>query len=135
MSAPEVVQTAAGLDLTAIGTALGSIGAVAAGLWMAWQRKKTTEAQTRADVAESNASTAVADAQKTVYDSLTDRVKTLEDDVRTLRRELSDERNHSRDLMLHIWRLETLMRQGGIEPPPFNPSRGPSAPVPSVPGA
>jgi len=126
MSGPQAVQAAAGIDWTAVGTAIGSIGFLAGGVWAAWQRKKTAEAKTRAEIAESNAATTVADSQRVVYDSLTDRVKTLEEDIRTLRRELAEERRHSRDLMLHIWKLETLMRQGGIEPPAFNPSSAPT---------
>lgn len=124
-AAPEVTREV----LTAVGAALGSIGLVAGGIWAAWQNRLKTAAQTRAEVAESNASTAVADAQQTVYNGLNERVKTLEEDIRTLRKELAEERTHSRDLMLHIWKLETLMRQGGIEPPAFNPTKSPTVPA------
>lgn len=121
MSGP--VVTAAGLDWAAVGTAVGTVGAVAAGIWAAWQARLKAAAQTRAEVAESNASTAVADAQKTVYSTLTERLTTLENDVRTLRQELAEERSHSRRLVEHIWMLEGLMRAANMTPPPFNPGR------------
>lgn len=123
MSGPQAMQAAAGIDWTAVGTAIGSIGVLAGGVWAAWQRKKTTEAQTRADVAESNASATVADAQQTVYNLLKERVTTLEADMRSVRAELAEERSHSRKLVEHIWTLEGLMRDAGITPPPFNPGR------------
>jgi len=109
--------------LTAIGTAIGSIGLVAGGIWAVWQNRLKTAAQTRAEVAESNASTAVADAQQTVYNLLKERVTTLETDMRAVRAELAEERSHSRKLVEHIWTLEGLMRDAGITPPPFNPGR------------
>ncbi|QWF19288.1 hypothetical protein [Lysobacter capsici] len=116
-------QTVAAIDWAAVGTAIGSVGVLAGGIWAAWQRKKTTEAQTRADVAESNASATVADAQQTVYNLLKERVTTLEADMRSVRAELAEERSHSRKLVEHIWNLEGLMRDAGLTPPPFNPGK------------
>lgn len=117
----DTVKAVAGLDWAAVGAALAAVGAVAGGIWAAWQNKLKTAAQTRAEVAESNASTAVADAQQTVYNLLKERVTTLENDMRTVRQELAEERSHSRKLVEHIWTLEGLMREAGMTPPPFNP--------------
>lgn len=105
------------VDWTAVGTAIGAIGLVAGGIWAAWQNRQKVAAQTKAEVAVAGAAEQVADSQKIVYNTLTERVTTLEKDLRALRDELVEERKHSRRLELHIWRLENLMRQAGIEPP------------------
>ncbi|WP_408953037.1 hypothetical protein [Lysobacter sp. Hz 25] len=117
----DTVKAVAGIDWAAVGASVAAVGAVAGGIWAAWQNKLKTAAQTRAEVAESNASTAVADAQQTVYNLLKERVTTLENDMRTVRQELAEERSHSRKLVEHIWTLEGLMREAGMTPPPFNP--------------
>lgn len=103
----------------AIAAATVTGGTLAGGAWAWWQRHQKVQAQTRADIAESNADRAVADSQQTVYKMLTDRVGTLEAEVRGMRAELAAERAHNRQLVLHIWKLEGLMRKAGIEPPPF----------------
>lgn len=107
------------LDWQAIGTALGAVGMVAGGIWAWWLKNQRSQANTRAEVAEAGAERAVADAQQTVYKLLTQRVETLEQEMRAVRAELDAERKHSRRLEMHIWRLERLMRNAGIEPPPF----------------
>lgn len=107
------------IDWTAIGGSLAAIGAVATGIWAWWVKRGEAAAKARASVAESNAEATVADAQATVYRLLSDRLATLETEVRELRAELSSERQHSRKLEVHIFRLETLMRTAGMEPPTF----------------
>jgi len=98
--------------LTGIGTAIGSVGVVAAGAWGWWLKNKKTQAETRADVA-------VADSQAAVYRLLTERLEALENDQRALRAELVAERAHSRRLTLHIWKLESIMRKAGLDVPIF----------------
>ena len=106
--------------MQAIGGAIGAIGLIASGLWAWWLKNQRAQAQTRADVAESGADLAVADAQRIVYTTLVERVTTLENEVRSMREELAGERRHNRMLVLHIWKLEGLMRKAGLDPPPFD---------------
>lgn len=108
------------MDMGAAGSALAAIGAVAGGAYAWWLRRTKDAAANRADVAESDAATTILDSQRTVYALLTERLTTLENDMRNVRIELATERQHSRRLELHIWRLEGLMRNAGIEPPQFS---------------
>jgi len=107
------------IDLPALGTAIASIGAVAGGIYAYWLKVQKDRATTRADVAEADTQRSVADAQQSVYKLLNERLTTLEAEVRAQRVELDAERKHSRKLVLHIWRLEGLMRKAGLEPPAF----------------
>ncbi len=114
------------MDWGAIGTAIGSIGLVAGGIYGVWLQRGKKAAGTRADIAESDAKVSeanavgtVADAQLTVYNLLLERVTTLEKDMRLVRQELAEERQHSRRLVLHIWKLEQLMRAAGVDVPAF----------------
>jgi hypothetical protein len=108
-----------GIDLGQVGAWLGSAGLIASGVWTWWVTKGQTAAKARATIAEASAESAVADAQSTVYNMLTERVVTLENDMRIVRQELAEERQHSRRLVLHIWKLEQLMRAAGLEVPAF----------------
>lgn len=112
------------VDLPSVGAAVAativSIGTIVGGGYAWWLRSQRDHAAARADVAESNADRTVADAQQTVYKMLTERMSSLEGDVRGLRAELALERRNGRRLALHIWKLETLMRSAGLEPPPFH---------------
>lgn len=108
------------MDWGAVGSALAAIGAVAGGAYAWWLQRGKAAAAARADVAESDATVTILDSQRTVYTLLTERLTTLETDMRTVRAELATERQHSRRLELHIWRLEGLMRNAGIEPPQFS---------------
>lgn len=107
------------VDWTAIGTAFATLGLIASGFWAAWQRRAKVQAETRASVADHDRDAAVADAQGAVYKMLLERVQTLENEVRAMRLENASERAHNRKLVLHIWKLEGLMRKAGIDPPPF----------------
>lgn len=53
-----------------------------------------------------------------------ERVKTLENDMRLVRAELTLERAHSRRQDNYIWQLIRLLREKGIEPPPFVDGEG-----------
>ena len=113
----------AAMDWTAIGTALAAI-IVGAGGW--WMNRGKKAAAIKADIAASEASAetaaahgAVADAQQAVYRLLLERVTTLEKDMRLVREELAQERQHSRRLVLHIWKLEQLMREANLTVPAF----------------
>lgn len=105
------------MDLTPLGASLVSliVGAGAAAVW--WQRRAAREAKVEADVAKEGAIRTVADAEHTLYKLLAERQTQLENEVREMRAELNTERAHSRQLEVHIFRLENLMRKAGLEPP------------------
>lgn len=109
----------AGIDWKETGTLLAGIGAAITTAWAWFERRAKTKAAIRADVAESNTETLVLDSQGQVYKMLSERLTTLESEVRSVREELNTERQHSRKLELHIWKLENLMRTSGLEPPAF----------------
>lgn len=116
----------AGMDWQAIGTALGAVSIAIGGLYAGWLKRGKTAAAARADIATSEAQAdtaaahgAVADAQQAVYRLLLERVTTLEKDMRLVRQELAEERQHSRRLVLHIWKLEQLMREANLTVPAF----------------
>lgn len=105
------------IDYTALGTALGAIGTVAAGVWgwVVLQRKKL--ADTRADVAQSDAARTVADSQRLVYTQMSDRMTAMEGDIKELRAELAEERKHSRALEQKLAALMAWIRAQGLTPP------------------
>jgi uncharacterized protein HemX len=107
------------LDLATLGGAIASVGAVAGGMYAWWLKTQKDRANVRADVAQADTTRAVADANQSVYKLLNERLTTLEAEVRSQRTELDAERRHSRRLVLHIWKLEGLMRKAGLEPPGF----------------
>jgi uncharacterized protein HemX len=107
------------IDLTALGTAIGAVGTVSAGVW-AWvvlQRKKL--ADTRADVAAAEAVRTVADSQRLVYTQMSDRMTAMEGDIKELRAELAEERKHSRALEQKLAALMAWIRAQGLTPPPL----------------
>lgn len=104
-------------DWQAVGTAIGSIGVVAAGIWGGILTAKKKIAEARADVATSKSEQVVADAQGKVYELLKDRLVTLETKVAQLERANAAKDETIRHLHAHINRLEQLMREKGIEPP------------------
>lgn len=110
------------ISLDQVGGWIVAGGGLIAAVWGGIQRYKTGKANTRADVAEANASRDVADAQSTVYTTLTSRLESLENEIKGIRAELSVERQHSRKLELHIFKLENLMRQANLTPPVFGAS-------------
>lgn len=129
-------------DWNAIGTAVAAVvltvGTMAGGAWAWWQKNQRNQAATRADVAESNAEKTVADAQQTVYKLLVERLAALEkesiaqrEDLRAVRTELDAAQSHSRALVLHVWKLEGMMRLAGLTPPPFDIEPPRLAPVAS----
>lgn len=115
-----------GVNWDSVGTALGAISIAAGGIYAAWLQHGKKAAASRADIAESEAQASeasalgsVADAQQAVYRLLMERVTTLEKDMRLVRQELAEERQHSRRLVLHIWKLEQLMREANLTVPAF----------------
>ncbi len=103
---------AGGIDWAATGGVIGAIGGVVGGLWGWLQRQRHTSAAVDADVAQSH-------AEESIYRMMTERLTALETDVGRLRDELAQERSHSRALERHIFKLESLMRKAGLEPPEF----------------
>lgn len=105
------------IDWQAVGAAVGGLllGGVSALTW--WNRRTVRNARDSADVAGAGADRTVADAQHTLYAMLVARLGTLEEEMKTLRRELNAERERSRELETHIYRLENLMRRAGMDPP------------------
>lgn len=102
------------LDWTAI---WGVIGPALAGLATFLATRKPNKAKLDAAVAQAKADGSAADAEGTLYRRLREDVDALSGDVKRLRAELDTERTHSRKLERHIYRLERLMRNAGIEPP------------------
>lgn len=84
-------------------------------IWAAWERWIKNKVLS----ANSDAQVAVSEAQKAVYDMMTNRLNALENEMLQVRAELSAERAHGRKLELHIFKLESLMRKAGLEPPAF----------------
>lgn len=93
------------------------LGAAGAGgiIWAVWERWL----RSRVDSANTSASVAAAEGAQTVYKMMEERLTTLEKEMQDVRAELSAERQRSRKLELHIFRLESLMRKAGIDPPAF----------------
>lgn len=87
------------------------------GTWVVTRKKNSAE--TNSDIAAANASTSASEAASTLYDRLREEIDALRNDVNRLRSDLDIERRHSRRLELHVWKLERIMRAGGLEPPEF----------------
>lgn len=100
-------------DMATIGGIIGAIGGVVGGLWGWMQHHRRMTAETDSDVAQSK-------AEESIYRMMTERLTALETDVGRLRDELAQERSHSRALERHIFKLESLMRHAGLEPPTFS---------------
>jgi hypothetical protein len=100
------------------------------GTWFMTRRQNT--AKTNAEIASANASASVSDAEGSLYQRLREELDALRNDINRLRSDLDIERRHSRRLELHVWKLERLMRAGGLEPPPFvDEDEVPHAPITS----
>ena len=95
----------------------GSYVVLAAGSWVLGRGKRKSEAAV--STAQANAEVAIADAEGTLYRRLREDLDAMRADLNRLRSELDTERKHGRKLERHIWRLERLMRDKGLEPPPF----------------
>lgn len=116
--------TAGGLADAAIKILMGG-GAVGAIIWAAyqqWQNNKLKSANNEAGVS-------VAVAQETVFNLVTSQLESLRREVEAVRNELNEERKHSRVLQAHIYKLEATMRNHNIDPPIFEASLIPGAPV------
>lgn len=100
-----------------VGGLVGAVAGIAGGIWAWIERQRRSSAATSADVAQSH-------AEESIYRMMTERLTALEQDVGRLRDELGQERSHSRALERHIFRLEMLMRQAGMEPPAFEDPAG-----------
>lgn len=105
------------IDWSAVGSSLVAllVGAGAAIAW--WQGRAAKQAKLDAEVAASGASRSIADAEHTLFKLLADRLTTVESDLKAVRAEQAVERSHARQLEVHIYRLENLMRKAGLEPP------------------
>jgi uncharacterized membrane protein YqiK len=105
------------VDFNALGSAIAAllIGAGIVITW--WLNREAKNAKTTAEVAQSGAQRTVADAEHTLYKLLAERLATVEADLKAVRAEQAVERRHSRELEIHIHRLENLMRQAGLDPP------------------
>ena len=84
-------------------------------IWAAWERWTRLKVET----ASYSAQVAGLEGQETVYSMLKDRLEALEKELQTVRSEIAVERAHSRKLEIHIFKLESLMRKAGLEPPTF----------------
>ena len=107
------------IDWAKVGGGITAIGIGIGGVYAWWLNQKRLRADVRADVAKSESEQVIARSEGAVYQMLLDRVATLESDMRLVRAELTTERMHSRRLVLHIWKLEGLMRSANLDVPPF----------------
>lgn len=98
-------------------TAVASVLGIAAAVWAGVERFRRTRAETGAAVASSNANEAVASSQATVFELMKNRLEALEREMQQVRTELQAERQHSRRLELHIYKLEGILTKAGLEPP------------------
>lgn len=105
------------IDWVAVGAALVSVVIGVGGGIAWWQSRIARQAKIAAEVAASGASRTIADAEHTLFKLLADRLTTVENDLKTVRAEQAVERTHARQLEVHIYRLENLMRKAGLEPP------------------
>lgn len=93
------------------------LGLATIGAGAGWAREKFIK--TKVESANADAAVAAAEGAQTVYKMMEERLSTLEKEMQGVRMELSEERQRSRKLELHIFRLESLMRKAGIDPPVF----------------
>lgn len=93
------------------------LGLSTIGLGLGWARDKWLK--NRVDTANTGVAESAAGGMELVIKSLTDRLGSLETEMQSVRAELAVERKHSRKLELHIFRLESLMRKSGLEPPVY----------------
>lgn len=98
----------------------GIVGPAVVGLATWLKMRKPNQAKIDAAVAASRADEAVSDAEGALYRRLREDMDALRGDVNRLRAELDAERKHGRKLERHIWRLERLMREANLTPPPFD---------------
>lgn len=105
------------MDLNTIGT---SIGAIALGIITYWGQYAVLKHKKKAQVAEYSAEQSTFEAESRLYKHLKERIEELEKSTVQLRRDLDAERNRGRNLEIHIWKLENMMRKAGLEPPPFD---------------
>ena len=105
------------IDWTAVGSSLVAliVGAGTALAW--WQARAAKAARLEAEVAKAGANRTVADAEHTLYRLLSQRLTAVESDLAKVRAELSQERQRGRELEIHIYHLENLMRGAGMDPP------------------
>lgn len=100
------------IDWQATGGLAGALTAIGTALWALWERKERSRSEARAEVAQN-------DAEAGLYRMLNDRINAMQAEMKELRAELGDYRRRNNRLEVHIFRLERLMREKGIEPPPF----------------
>jgi hypothetical protein len=104
------------MDWTAV---WGVIGPAITGLGTWILTRKPRQAAIDSAVAQARADIAVADAEGAIYQRLRGELEAMRNDIAGLRKELDDERAHSRRQDAYIWQLIRLLRERGIEPPPF----------------
>lgn len=91
----------------------GAIGTFLWALYERWLRLKVVRAQTDVQVVG-------LEGQESVYSMLKDRLEEMQKELNSIRDEVAIERKHSRKMEIHIFKLESLMRKAGIEPPVFD---------------
>lgn len=105
------------IDWTAVGSSLVAlfVGAGTAIAW--WQSRAAKAARLEAEVAASGKDRTIADAEHTLYKLLAERLTAVESDLGKVRAELEQERKRGRELEVHIYHLENVMRGAGLDPP------------------
>lgn len=97
------------------GNILLGIATLATGI--GWAREKIIK--TRVESANADAQVSVSNAQETMFNMLNTRLQSVESELKAVRDELNTERAHSRIMQVHIYKLESLMREAGLAVPVF----------------
>jgi uncharacterized protein HemX len=105
------------IEWSAVGYAVVALIVGAGGGVTWWSARSARAAKVKAEAAQAGAAEGIAHAEHTLYNLLAGRLATVEEELKTLRGELATERRHSRQLEVHIYRLENVMRKNGMDPP------------------
>jgi hypothetical protein len=116
-----------GIDWTAV---FAVVGPAIAGLGTWLKMRKPNQAKIDAAVAQLRSDESMSDAEGTLYKRLREEIDALRQDLSRMRAELDIERKHGRKMEKHIWVLERMLRDAGLDPPALVLD-DPHAPVPS----
>jgi hypothetical protein len=88
--------------------------------WVGIRKLISFLARNKVDVAQSVADRSVADADAALYNKLKERLDAMDREVIALKADRDRMDLHLQFLRRHIWKMEKIMIQQGIEPPVFD---------------
>lgn len=106
------------VDSSSITGLLG--GATTLGFGLMWVWEKFLKG--KIDRANTDVAVTAAGGMELVLSSMKDRIDSLENEMKTTREELQESRRHQRRQLLHIFKLEGIMRKAGLDVPSFEES-------------